>query len=874
MTGQRALDPPAAAAAAARRLSSSRPLFAVSLSTAVSQLLQLTAIPESVSLGSPSQFPSSFSSSQVEDDALGSDNLTAEDGPSGHAAENQQPHPVARAATDQEVTETFQTQWLTARFIAQVRAHFETTLAASSEEDGEVAENGGEETQASEEEEAVRYQRAVCTGALRWGLLLLLSAEPALLNQQAPRLASPTTPRESPEQQSDSYFSSEMRRPQAEALSGNRHDNAESADAVLREALFAFEIIVRVSPSMATRILPKVLEWLDWGLSGTGGHHPLLSEGTEASNKQIHILDAHLQHMEAVSGECPLERRVQQIRKGSLSALFTCPLPNYVASGCISSTSEHLNRNRPLSGTLLLNCGSLEGLSDVEKMILAACLPPVLRWVAAPSQHNTAGGQTGGGSASSASIYPEHNFSWAFVGTHCVAAESAPRKAALYILATIQGVLLSFALNVQGSSKCLDTFGVAAAATDKSVVRQAQAKELPKAFQANANRADSRILLTATTAASVVEVQIAERGGGGDPRCPLTGRLQLPYGLPDEQLTELFPGQMASGHSAMHGGGERVLLSYLSDEGASLMAIHVSRVLIALVKSVSLGDEERSLGFIIPPLLRVLDVPQAEVRFLGWKCLNEVVVKCPIGGLNNYRTPIMQALMGGFPIYTEVEVCFDAYLEAFTTFICRTFVDEYDQSFFDCQNFLIDMCYPALHSSESLSAAFLKRSRALLIFAPNSANLRLCDWMGSCLEALESVSLETIEEGLQTLKVLLSIGIDIEEFLPQILCRLATIAIVAKEESVRGCPGPCSGQPVLAESVESVARQLLHSADNELLSSICTNVSSHFQERRSDEPSLVDAITKWLSWFSSLLQEGHAEAKEKRASPMGCRIKL
>ena len=53
--------------------------------------------------------------------------------------------------------------------------------------------------------------------------------------------------------------------------------------------------------------------------------------------------------------------------------------------------------------------------------------------------------------------------------------------------------------------------------------RALTAKELPKAFQINANRADSRILLTATAAASVAKVQIAERGGGIDHRCPLTG---------------------------------------------------------------------------------------------------------------------------------------------------------------------------------------------------------------------------------------------------------------------------------------------------------------------------------------------------------------
>ena len=51
-----------------------------------------------------------------------------------------------------------------------------------------------------------------------------------------------------------------------------------------------------------------------------------------------------------------------------------------------------------------------------------------------------------------------------------------------------------------------------------------------------------------------------------------------------------------------------------------------------------------------------------------------------------------------------------------------------------------------------------------------------------------------MSSGLQTLEVLLSIGTDIEEFFPQIICRLATIALVAKEEFVQKYPGPSSGQ--------------------------------------------------------------------------------
>lgn len=63
------------------------------------------------------------------------------------------------------------------------------------------------------------------------------------------------------------------------------------------------------------------------------------------------------------------------------------------------------------------------------------------------------------------------------------------------------------------------------------------------------------------------------------------GRLQLPDGLPDEQLIDLA-GQDRSENSVVNRGSEQRFLSYLTDEGAFLMAIHVSRILTALVKSV------------------------------------------------------------------------------------------------------------------------------------------------------------------------------------------------------------------------------------------------------------------------------------------------
>lgn len=227
---------------------------------------------------------------------------------------------------------------------------------------------------------------------------------------------------------------------------------------------------------------------------------------------------------------------MHHIRTGSLSVLFTCPLPNCLVRGRICSQSEHLNRVRLLALLLrgprvLLGCsrllvacvmapstanggcggdgsgsmrgtapvnklegenakaaaeveaslqrrlcaetvdqllvamkdlrsvlipsaqngeprqpsltphqkeGGIEGLNEAEKMILAACLPPVLRWAAAPSRHALAGSQKGRGDAFPSYRSAAQNFSWAFAGTQILADEGAPRKAALYILATIQ----------------------------------------------------------------------------------------------------------------------------------------------------------------------------------------------------------------------------------------------------------------------------------------------------------------------------------------------------------------------------------------------------------------------------------------------------
>lgn len=234
MRGQNDLDPSAAAAAAARRLGSSRPLFAVSLSKAVSQLLRPTPGSESTAYCSTSSTLSSSTTSQARDAGLMADTLREEDGPLGQTVDNKPPERrthVAKAA----VSETVQTHWLTGRFIAQVRAHFEATLAALYSEKGEAADGGGEEAQSGEGEveETIKHQRSICTAALHWGLLLILSAESALLTEGASQLSPRTPAKVSLDQQNDTSSPSELSGLELKAQNDHRHNKAESADAVL-----------------------------------------------------------------------------------------------------------------------------------------------------------------------------------------------------------------------------------------------------------------------------------------------------------------------------------------------------------------------------------------------------------------------------------------------------------------------------------------------------------------------------------------------------------------------------------------------------------------------------------------------------------------
>ncbi|KAL8448737.1 hypothetical protein Emag_003863 [Eimeria magna] len=88
------------------------------------------------------------------------------------------------------------------------------------------------------------------------------------------------------------------------------------------------------------------------------------------------------------------------------------------------------------------------------------------------------------------------------------------------------------------------------------------AKHLPKAYQVNPVQADSRILLTAGAAAAVAQLQIAEGGEDRMPRCPLTEE---------------------------HEGATVGIFAYLNDEGAFRMAAQVARILIALVRDITVS---------------------------------------------------------------------------------------------------------------------------------------------------------------------------------------------------------------------------------------------------------------------------------------------
>lgn len=308
------------------------------------------------------------------------------------------------------------------------------------------------------------------------------------------------------------------------------------------------DIIIRVSPSIATHMLPKILAWLDERLSFTPKWESPRSNRTE--DGQTQECSAPAVQTSCSVGDT-LEQAIERIAFEPLSSLVRCNLPNWVASGRLCSSSQHLQQTRLLA--LLLGCpkvlvassrllaacalpakaaadgasggahGSVRGTapkpsqegkdakvaaeveasvqrqvcaetarqllvalddlrdvlipnvakknihnssastqgeqvdfrlgSEVEKMILAAHLPPQLRWVASPSQ------QTSARSQEVAERLAENSCCWAFAAPDFPAPEDAPNKAAVYIYATVKVGSSARLRVVQEMEKCVRNAG-------------------------------------------------------------------------------------------------------------------------------------------------------------------------------------------------------------------------------------------------------------------------------------------------------------------------------------------------------------------------------------------------------------------------------
>ncbi|KAL8271033.1 hypothetical protein Esti_005018 [Eimeria stiedai] len=988
---------PPAAFAAARRLGSSRPLYAVSLSTALSQLLlPLTAHPGSITT------KPTWGASCPE-------GLRPEDGHGGNA-EAVLPTEVCSpqeggGRRGENSSSASMGQWLTGQFVAQVGAHLEAALHESnpSESDsrGCSSECGSAEASHAEAEDVRRYTQAVSRAALQWGLLLLLAVEHLLYRQRSPDTHLPLQPKSPPEV--SRCEAKEAMDSQNSITSMHAVDSssgiAAPADSVIREALAAFEVVFRVSPAVATRVLPNIVAWLDAGLLALV-EEPKAVRPSPPNVIQLGEEQRPEQEVYHDAGWDPAVLVSQLLPGARLSALVTSSLGDCHASGPLRKPVEHLQRTRLLglllrgprvlrcsarllaacavpavrsdggvanselswmpgtvpqhtqeqdtseaasnveaevqqrlgSQTAKVICFAIQNLKDalvpsvhraafdcverlapqaslrfperIEKTLLTAFLPSCLRWL--PS--------SGMGPSLDATEPPlpviegtpsEEPNAWVFACKSVEVTNETLRKVALQILQStkasydlrILALLLSFALRIEGSPLCKRTSGVLAAAAENSVVEQARAllkqtddffvsvanpsssatrlelplaarvhcvtrlsslaltaKRLPKAFQINPGRADSRILLTAGAAAAVAQLQIEAGGDDRIPRCPLTGRLNLPQGLPDEQAGSHSSHQLLGIPSEEHEAATVGIFAYLNDEGAFRMAAQVARILISLVRDITFEGRERAVGLIVPPLLRILDIPQSEVRFLGWKCLRDFVKRCPRGG----ESFSSMALMSGFPVFNEVDTCFDAYLEAYTTAACGLCDGPCDQLLLQCQEFLLDMSHPILSGRGFFLSTFLKQTRPLVDLAGDSVNLRLYDWISICLEALQAASIESKLEGLRTLQQLMTVGMDLQEFVAQILCHAAIAAILTEDHvALTGKTIENDKFLELSVSVKVLMRQLASSLSKQQLDSAIDEVFGCFWQLRMEDPACVDRLTRWLTKLGNEGLERH-----------------
>ncbi|KAL8427939.1 hypothetical protein Efla_003453 [Eimeria flavescens] len=909
-----------AALTAARRLGSSRPLYAVSLCTATSQLLCSTA---SCSECNQSQRTCMTSCSRDSQDSCCNSDGAAHptSSPKPNAGSHRGAHELGEDADS-----TFVGQWLTGQLVAQVSAHLE---AAAHEVGARRADSeGGSEECYGAVDDVRRYDEALCRAALQWGLLLLLASEHCFMEVQ---------PNGGSLVHSKSRCSQDVHirqnegcaasfKPSVDQDDGKRCEGtAVQADTAIREALSAFEMILWIMPPMASRVLPNVIAWLAAGLLHSLGRQ----ERVESPKAKLGQLGPFCPHKCATaSSKDPAEFAAENLRFGQLSSLIRSTLSDCQASGPLERPLVHLQRARLLSlllrGPRVLTCCS---------RLLAACaLPPrkggregtrsSLTWVPLTAPQQPTEGQEGADSVFKAEADVQeqlcgetaevictaiHDLRSALFSSPCEVANNGdaactiqnnlrfPYAAERSLLAAFShpqvrwgtptatspqkegavpiehaALLLSFALRIKASPQCKRTFGVLAAPAEDSVVQQATAvlketdefyvfasgptemsltarvhcvtrlcslaltaKHLPKAFQINPSLADSRALLTVNAASAVAELQLAESGENRTTRCPLTGRLHLPEGLPDEEPVRHRPQQFFGSHRERSNDAKGSMFAYLSDEGAFRMAAQVVRILTALVRTISFTNNGRIAGLVIPPLLRVLDIPHYFESGSRKTTLADYMVKAPY---------FLQALRDGFPVFNELDVCFDAYLEAYMTTTCQLSDGPFDHSFLQCQDYLIDMCSAVMTRNNVTRLAFLKRTRPFIKYAGQCVNVRLYDWLGICLEALENGCIDCAVEGFLSLEQLLLTGTDLQEFLPQILCHVAVVATMGEESNTTAFD-----HLKVASASSALMKRLVGSVDHNLFATVTTRAVQQFRQLHSEEPETVARVTRWLS---------------------------
>ncbi|PHJ25440.1 hypothetical protein CSUI_000708 [Cystoisospora suis] len=313
-------------------------------------------------------------------------------------------------------------------------------------------------------------------------------------------------------------------------------------------------------------------------------------------------------------------------------------------------------------------------------------------------------------------------------------------------------------------------------------------KGLPRAFGDPQEEA-SRQLLPLSVAADVAASQTGADAGSF--RDTLTGVKRLETGLPHE-----YPAY----RGAIRGrGGEDTTCQvpqfpdHLSDSSAMLLAFAVARVLYTCLFTFRGNDIKDYSRITMPVVLRLLDIPQPQIRHLAWKCFSVVCSRLSAEDWSAFHSPLLRALNDGFPVGNEVPVCLEEYMLAFTSVYEQLLPDPTHPDFLRGVQFVVGMSLGELNSDSELLAVFLQhfsrivnRGKTVLIYV-------LKDLMRITLRCLETESRQATMEGVRFLQTLFkAVGRPCVSYLPDVLCRLVMVDIAsgnASNASFRGSLG-------------------------------------------------------------------------------------